>query len=227
MGLATRWATRWRVAAVLAVAAWSVSSATAARAERPPDDPWDAGSNWMNVRVGFAQTDVAGAGDRGLGYGVGFRHLLSPSRVNEWEVLGLKPLGFLHWTLFRRWSIGGFAEFNVISRYGDAKEIEVPAAVELTRYIGKGKGSAKPYIGFGGGPFYRKTSGTGQDFSNVKFAGFLNGGIDAPVAKHQMLGFDVRMARAANENDPPNPVFGAGQSEASHWSYKLTYSIVY
>ena len=81
--------------------------------------------------------------------------------------------------------------------------------------------------GYGVGPFFRKLYNTGDDFSRVRTSGFIATGFDAPVASHQMLGFDIRMARVMSENKPENPVFGAGQLEASHWSMKLTYAIAY
>jgi hypothetical protein len=42
-----------------------------------------------------------------------------------------------------------------------------------------------------------------------------------------MLGFDARMAPVESENEPVNPVFGAGSAQASHWSFKLAYSYAY
>jgi outer membrane protein W len=215
---------RWKLmAALLAVLACGTLAAAAARAD---DDPWNVGSNWMFVRAGFARSSADGAGNAGAGYGIGFRHVLKPSRVNEWKVIGIKPLGFLHWTFFKDWSVGGFVEYNVLGRYGSAADIEVPAAIEMTRYI-KWKSAAKPYVTLGVGPHYRKMYNTGSDFSIVRTSGFVATGFDAPVTSNQMLGFDVRLARVQSENKPVNPVFGSGAFESSHWSLKLTYSIVY
>ena len=211
------------LAGALAVLACSCLAASAAYAD---DDPWDAGSNWMYLRGGLARNAASGAGNGGAGYGIGFRHMLKPSKVNKWEVLGIKPLGFLRWTLFKDWSVGGFVEYDVLGRYGTAQEVEVPVALEMTRYL-RWKSAARPYITLGSGPFYRKLYKTGQDFSRVKTSGFLATGFDAPVATHQMLGFDMRYARVASENIPVNPVFGPGEPKATHWSLKLSYAITY
>ena len=211
------------MAGLLAALACGTLAASAARAD---DNPWDAGSNWMYLRAGLAHSAATGAGDGGAGYGIGFRHMLKPSKVNNWKVLGIKPLGFLRWTMFKRWSVGGFVEYDVLGRYGSAAEIEVPAALEMTRFI-YWKSAARPYVTLGVGPFYRKMYKTGADFSNVRTSGFLATGFDAPVSSNQMIGFDARMARVQSENKPVNPVFGAGAFEASHWSLKLTYSITY
>ena len=211
------------MAGLLAVLACGALAASAARAD---DNPWDVGSNWMFVRAGFARSAADGAGNAGAGYGVGFRHVLKPSKVNDWRVLGIKPLGFLHWTLFKGWSVGGFVEYNVLGRFGTSSDIEVPAAVEMTRFI-HWKSAAKPYVTLGVGPHYRKMYNTGADFSQVRTSAFVATGFDAPVASNQMLGFDMRMARVQSENKPVNPVFGGGSFEATHWSLKLSYSIIY
>jgi hypothetical protein len=46
------------------------------------------------------------------------------------------------------------------------------------------------------------------------------------VAESHMVGFDIRYARLDGANDPPNPVFGEGDGNASRWTVKLTYSLV-
>ena len=211
------------MAGLLAGLACGALAVSAAHAD---GNPWAVGSNWMYLRAGFARNAADGAGNGGAGYGIGFRHMLKPSRLDAWRVLGIKPLGLLHWTVFKDWSVGGFVEFNTLGRYGTASDIEVPAALEMTRFI-NWKSAAKPYLSLGIGPHYRKLYNTGSDFSYVRTSGFLAAGFDAPISTSQMLGFDARMARVQSENKPVNPVFGGGSFEASHWSFKLTYSIVY
>jgi hypothetical protein len=201
-------------------------AATLATGARADVDPWAAGSDWLYVRAGYAKSGADGAGDGGGGAGFGFRHMLSPSRVDQWRVFGVRPLPFIPWSLFKNWSFGGFAEYNVLGRYGTAKEIEVPAALDLTRHI-QLRGDVKPYFSLGFGPHYRKTYGTGEDFGRIAVSGFVAGGFDVAIAEGQMLGIDVRLARVDAENKPANPVFGPGQNEATHWSVKLAYTLAY
>jgi hypothetical protein len=212
-----------RAVCMALVAGALACAATCARADV---DPWTAGSNWLYLRAGYAKSGAEGAGDGGGGFGFGFRHMLSSSRVNDWTVFGVHPLPFVHWSLFKHWSFGGFAEYDVISSYGAAKEIEIPVALDMTRHIML-KGEVKPYFSLGFGPFYRKTYGTSADFGRVAVSGYVAGGFDARVAPGQLLGIDARLARVDSENTPPNPVFGPGQNEASHWSVKLVYSLAY
>ncbi len=222
------------------VAAALALTTIASSAARADDNPWDPGSNWLYLRGGYAKSAAVGAGNGGAGYGFGFRHMLTPSKVNEWSVLGHRPLGILHWTLFKNWSFGGFAEYDVLGRYGTAEEIEIPVALDLTRHL-MWKTSARPYVTIGGGPFYRKTYKTGADSRRVAMSGFVASGFDAIIAPGQMLGLDVRLARVDSEHKPINPVFGAGGSvtndprfgirvrdtEATHWSVKLSYALTY
>ena len=205
------------------VAAALACAVTSARADV---DPWKAGSNWLYLRAGYAKSGAEGAGEGGGGFGFGFRHMLSSSHVNDWTVFGVHPLPFVHWSLFKHWSFGGFAEYNVISSFGAAKEIEIPVALDMTRHL-MWKGDVKPYVSLGYGPFYRKTYGTSQDFAHNAQSGYVATGFDAKVAPGQLLGLDARLARVDAENTPPNPVFGPGQSGASHWSVKLVYSLAY
>ena len=189
-------------------------------------DPWSAGSNWMYLRGGYSKSTANGEGNGGAGYGFGFRHLLKPSRVKDWRVLGIRPLGFLPWTLFKNWSFGGSVGYDVLGRFGEAADIEVPVAVDLTRHI-MWRSAGRPYVSLGTGPFYRKTYQTGNDLRVVNFGGYVASGFDVPVGPSQMLGFDFRIAHVDGKNKPVNPVFGPGQVTATHWGLKLAYSVVY
>jgi hypothetical protein len=212
------------VAWVGAVVMLAVAYASPAFADESP--AWTPGSNWMIVRGGIAESNAQGSGEGGAGYGFGFRHMLTPLKLNEWQVAGVRPFSFLKWTLLKKFSVAGFVDYNVISRFGSASEIEIPATVELTRHFGA-KGAARPYFSGGFGSFHRKTTNTGNDFSRTVVCGFIDGGVDMSVASNQLLGVDVRFARVDGENPNNNPVFGTGESSATHWSVKLGYAIQY
>jgi hypothetical protein len=208
-------------AAVLVVAL--ASTWTPARAA---DDAWGQGNNWMSVRVGYAKSDAPLSGNGGAGYGIAFSHMLAPTHVARWSVLGVKPLGLLHWTLLRGFSLGGVVQYDVVGRYGAAEEIGIPVSLELVRHF-KWKTTARPYLGIGGGPYYRKTYNTGSDQKRVVLGGYLTTGMNAPIAPRQLIGLDVRYAHVPGENKPVNPVFGGGANEAAHWSIKLGYTVAY
>ena len=207
------------------IAACSAALLLAAVPVRAQGTPWDEGRTWMSVRLGYAGSRSQTAGHGGAGYGIGFSRMLSRSHVNQWSVFGIEPLGFLHWTLFKHYSMGAYAHHDVLGRFGSASEIEIPATFEVTRHFAW-KSAAHPYLGLGGGWFYRKSYGTGDDFGRGVRGLYLAGGFNAPVTDRQMLGLDIRLARLDSKNIPVNPVFGAGQPTATHVSIKLSYAIV-
>jgi outer membrane protein W len=207
------------------IAAWSAALLLAAAPVRAQGSPWDEGRTWMSIRAGYAANRSPSAGHGGAGYGIGFSRMLSPSHVNQWSVLGIEPLGFLHWTLFEHYALGTYTHYDVLGRFGSASEIEIPMTLELTRHFGW-KSAAHPYLGVGGGWFYRKSYGTGSDSGRGVRGLYLAGGFNAPIADRQTLGLDVRLARLDSENRPANPVFGAGTATATHVSIKLNYAIV-
>jgi outer membrane protein W len=204
-----------------------VASAVAVGSARAADnDPWNAGATWLSVRAGYAKNSAPGAGNGGGGYGIGFSHMLGTTPIGRWQILGLKPLGWLHWSVFKDFSLGGYVHYDVLGRVGEASEIEVPATIEIVRHF-RAKNSPHTYLGAGMGPFYRKTYRTGNDQVALVTGCYGTTGVNALVAPNQLLGLDLRWARVVNKNDPPNPVFGVGGGGATHWSVKLNYSFTY
>lgn len=215
--------TRTKAAAAMLAALLVAAFAGVAFAEV---DPWDRGSNWLSVRGGYVKNGAEGAGNGGAGYGIGVTHMLKPYRISNWEVLGRKPLGFLRWTFFKQFSVGMNVNHDVVSRFGTAIEVDVPATVELVRHF-RSTTAPKPYIGFGVGPYFRKAYHTGADFTRVEVGTYFTTGANLVVATNQLLGVDLRLAQVDGANDPSNPVFGEGSSSASRWSVKLNYSFAY
>ena len=114
----------------------SVLGAGLAAGSARAQDPWAAGSNWLSVRAGYALSKVEGSGHGGGGYGFGFSHQLSRVKIYRW-------------TLFKRFSLGGYVHYELLSRFGHASEIEMPVTVELVRHFRWGE-SLRPYLGIGG-----------------------------------------------------------------------------
>jgi hypothetical protein len=191
------------------------------------DDPWARGTNWMTIRGGYAKSTVDGAGNGGAGYGLGYARMLHPVKI--WR-----------WTLFSKFSLGGYAHYEVLGKVGSAAEIEIPATAELVRHF-DWNSSFHPYLGLGTGPMYRKTYRTGLDARNVAMGYYLTLGGNIPVKRMHLLGADVRIIRVKAVNDPPNPVFGLGAGEfdvengrtvvksnkGTHWSAKVGYTVAY
>jgi len=225
------------ISAALALAGALAAATAAAEAVAPPaataaqpQDPWASGQNWLSVRVGYAKSTAVGSGDGGGGYGFGYSRMLAPVKVHKAS-------------FFKQgYSLGAYVHHELLGRFGAATEVEVPVTVEMLRHY-KWKTALRPYLGLGGGGFYRKTYRTGNDLRNINPGVYVALGANVPIQKGQLLGFDLRVIRLNAENDPVNPIFGGGGSKsrhqaplpsgrprnpgAFHWSAKINFALTY
>jgi hypothetical protein len=139
------------------------------------------GSQWMSVRAGYAKATGDQAPNGLLGGGFGYRRFV-----------------------LNRWSVGCFAHYEWLGRFGTATEISVPLTLEFVRHSRWGA-AAYPYVGVGAGAYYHKLYRTGADVSGFSPGRYLTCGIQIPVRKQGFLGFDLRMATV--EKLDANPVF--------------------
>ena len=207
-------------AALLALALlWVASPAQAAdpTVPSPPegmDANWQSGRNWISVRVGYAKSLVTDAPHGSFGGGIGFNHMLTKTKIYKW-------------TVFKQWSLGGYVHVEHLGNFGASSVMEIPVTVEFVRHFKMGTPLLRPYAGFGGGAFYRKLYRTGSDLSVTRPAGYFVFGANTPIDHNNVLGLDFRFIQVDASNEPPNPVFGAGDPTAGRWSLKLGYSLTY
>lgn len=173
------------------------------RKERDLNDPWDRGATWLSVRAGCAKAEYDGAANGNLGYGFGFSHMV-----------------------FHAWSLGGYAQYDVLGRFGDAAESELPFTLEAARHFKWGS-AFHPYVGAGGGAYYHKTYRTGADVSDARKGGYFLMGANTPVSTRGLLGLDVRISIVNGVKGRVNPVFGVEKASTMHWSVKLNWSHIY
>jgi hypothetical protein len=128
--------------------------------------------------------------------------------------------------VLRNSTLGGTIEYNELARFGNAVEVEVPLSAELLWHI-HWSPQINPYFGVGGGAYWRKLQGTGDDKSFVRDGWHLAIGTNAPIGHSQQIGLDARFSFTDSNNGTPNPVFGLGSSDALHWGVKLTWSLLY
>jgi len=215
IGTATRLAASFTAMAfVLAGPAFAQTAGTTPAAEEDITAPWSAGRDWLSIRAGYNKSMIDSGAHGSVGAGIGFSHMMSKMKVYKW-------------TLFKQFSFGAYAHVEQVGRFADAAEIEVPVTVELVRHFEMGSQYFRPYVGFGGGSFYRKLYRTGEDYSVVRPGGYLVIGANTPVDHRHVIGLDARLIRLDASNDPPNPVFGAGDDTAGQWSVKLNYALTY
>ncbi len=171
-------------------------------------DPWVKGRNWVSVRAGYAKSSALGAADGNFGAGFGFLRFRNS-----------------------KWSYGAQAALDVLGHFGNATEFESPWTVEVLRHY-QWRTPARPYLGFGGGAYYNKVTGTGDDRATLVPGYYLAGGLNSRISEHGLFGFDVR-ASLVKLDKQDNPVFGGevsgGKREkrAPHWSAKVTYAWAY
>jgi hypothetical protein len=171
-------------------------------------DPWTAKSQWFSVRGGYAKSTAQGAGDGNFGLGFGYTRFYTSN------------LAF-----------SGNASVEILGRFGDAFELEMPWTVDVARHF-LWPAAVRPYLGLGAGIYYHQYSNTGRDVSSILPGGYLLGGMNTPISDRGTLGVDIRMnfVEATGED---NPVFGLPvngdeeQSRTVHWGVKLNYAWVF
>jgi len=171
-------------------------------------DPWATGTEWFTLRGGYAKSSAAGAADGNVGFGFGFTRFHNS-----------------------KWAYGGTAEWNVLGRYGSARELELPWTLDISRHY-KWPATIRPFVGAGLGAYYHQLSGTGQDGSTVVPGGYFGVGFNTPISDRGLFGLDLRM-NVVRAQAQDNPVFGGEvtanehQSRVVHWGVKLVYSVVF
>jgi hypothetical protein len=154
---------------------------SAAGSSKATADIFKRGSQWMSVRAGYAKVSGDQAPNGLVGGGFGYRRFV-----------------------LDKWSVGGFAHYELLGRFGDAAEIGIPLTLELVRHSRWGA-AVYPYAGIGGGVFYYKRDQTGADVSGFTPGRYLVCGMHRPVRKQGLLGLDVRMATV--DSPDANPAF--------------------
>ena len=172
---------------------------------RPEDGPWDSHALWVSGRAGYNKATYRTAGDGNLGWGFGVTRMINTG-----------------------WSLGGLVERNVLGRFDDATESEVPFTVELDRHLKWGD-AFRPYFGFGGGTYYHKFSNTTADRSDVCGGVLVTVGGNAVISPHGLIGIDARVASVTRLGDepPPDPVFGVQKKTTTRYGIKMTASVTY
>ena len=175
---------------------------------------WAAGRQWLSFRGGYAKSATTDAANGSVGGGIGYSRMLS-----KWKLY--------KWTLFKSFSLGGYAHVEQLGRFGASAELEVPVTVELVRHFRWGSPYVHPYLGLGGGAFYRKLYRSGDDIGVMRSGRYVVLGVNSPVDRTSVLGVDVRLVKLDGTNVRVNPVFGAGDNSASQWSVKVNYAVTY
>ena len=162
-------------------------------------DPWSAESRWASVRIGSTGSGAQFAPPGSVGIGFGYTFFLG-----------------------NQVAASGTAGYDVLGRFGDATEIEMPFTVDFTKHF-KFSESGRPYLGGGLGVVYHKLYRTGDDSSDFRQLIYMAVGGNAALDELNLLGLDFRYTLEQNtrsiNNTFPNP-----HAATSHWSLKFSYS---
>jgi hypothetical protein len=187
---------------ILAASLLGLAATSAAAAEV---DPWATGTEWFSVRGGYAKSSAAGSADGNVGFGFGYTRFHNS-----------------------KWAYGGTAEWDVLGRFGSARELEIPWTLDISRHY-KWPVALRPYVGIGLGAYYHQISGTGDDGSKVLPGGYIGTGFNTPISDRGLFGLDVRM-NVVRAQAQDNPVFGSEatanvhENRVLHWGVKLGYA---
>jgi hypothetical protein len=139
------------------------------------------GTQWMSLRAGYVKSMGDYQPDGLMGGGFGYRRFV-----------------------LDHWSFGGFANYELLGRFGRAADIQVPITLEVARHSRWGA-AVYPYVGVGAGAFFQKVYRTGVDRSGMVPGRYVTMGAYTPVQKNAMLGLDIRLAQV--ERTDNNPAF--------------------
>jgi len=171
---------------------------------RAEDGLYAAGSNWVSLRLGYAKRvgDVSGQGS--MGYGMGWQHMLG-----------------------RRYAFAAGINHDIVGHFSAQTDIAVPFTMEFQKHFGW-KSTARPYMGLGGGYYFRKFYRTAGQYDTESTGGFhVSVGIQSPLGDRHAIGLEARAARVQRKAGVTNPTFGTTDDTETLWTVKGTWALVY
>lgn len=186
----------------------------AARAPRAPeksleeqkkeDGVYAKNSNWLAFKFGYAKHAGEVTGDGHVGYGVAFHHMIS-----------------------RRYAFAAGAGHDVVGKFGPQVDIAVPITAEFERHF-RWQGAVRPYVGLGGGFYFRKKYRTGAEYTTTTTGGpHLTLGFTSALDDRHVIGMETRVAQIKGRPGIVNPAFGVGTDSEILWTVKLTWALAY
>jgi hypothetical protein len=182
----------------------------AAKVEKPYDERrkedgvYAKSANWLSLRFGYANRTGELSGDGSIGYGVGWTHMLS-----------------------NRYAFAAGINHDIVGHFAKQIDEAVPFTGEFQRVF-KLSGEMRPYIGVGGGFYFRKYYRTGTEYNTTTTGGgHVSIGLTSQLDAKHVVGFETRVAWVTGRPDVVNPTFGAGSNTETIWTAKLTWALVY
>lgn len=192
-------------AAKAAPAAAAAKVAPKSMAERRKiDGSLAQGGNWVTLRFGYAKRTGDLTGDGYVGYGAAYQRMLA-----------------------KHFAFAAGVGHDVVAHFGDQLDVMVPFTVELQRHF-KWSTDLHPYLGVGGGYYYRKMYRTGTDYDTRRSGGAqVSIGVTSELDDRHVVGFEARVAFVRGNPDQTNPTFGPGSDTETIWTAKLIWGLFY
>ncbi len=162
------------------------------------------GANWLSLRFGYAKRSGDLSGQGFVGYGVGYQHMMS-----------------------NRYAFAAGVGHDVVGHFANQVDIAVPFTAEFQRHF-RWKSAARPYVGVGGGFYFRKKYRTGGEYNTYTTGGaHVTVGFHSAIDDRHVIGIEARAARLQGQSGIVNPTFGTGEDSETLWSLKASWSLVY
>lgn len=172
--------------------------------QKKEDGIYAKGSNWIGFRFGYAKRSGDFNGDGLVGYGMGYQHMIS-----------------------RRHAFAASVNHDIVGHFGSQTDVAVPFTAEFQRHFAW-KGGVRPFVGLGGGYYYRKYYRTGSEYNTTVMGGpHVSFGFTTALDDKHVLGLETRWAKVASREGITNPTFGTSKDSETLWTVKATWGWVY
>jgi hypothetical protein len=172
--------------------------------QKKDDGVYAKNSDWLAFKFGYAKRTGKVSGDGFVGYGVAYQHMMSS-----------------------KFAFAAGVGSDVVGHFGQQIDIAVPFTAEFERHY-KWKGAVRPYLGLGGGYYFRKAYRTGSEYTTTTTGGpHLSMGFTSALNEKHVIGFETRVARLRGRPGIVNPTFGAGDVTETLWTAKVSWALVY
>ena len=172
--------------------------------QRTIDGVYTKQSNWLSFRFGYAKRSGDLTGDGYVGYGVGYSRMIS-----------------------RKYAFAAGVGHEIVGHFGPQLDVAVPFTAEFQRHY-KWNSSVRPFIGIGGGYYFRKFYRTGTEYNTTTTGGpHVSLGFTSALDARHVIGIETRIARLQGRPGIVNPTFGPGEANETIWTVKLSWALVY
>ena len=172
--------------------------------QKKEDGVYAKGSNWISLRFGYAKRTGDLNGDGLVGYGVGYQHMID-----------------------NRYAFAAGAGHDIVGHFAGRLDEAVPFTAEFQRHF-NWKSSVRPFVGVGGGFYFRKAYRTGIDYTTTTTGGpHLSIGFTSALDDAHAIGFETRIARIQGRPGVVNTTFGPGEVTETIWTAKISWALVY